>query len=182
HALRPAGEQLGGVSLLDVLRQDKHSHVWPRAAHDQRGPQPFVGEGRRHAHIHYDHVGLMLADLPEKLFRLSGCRYDVVACLGEQPGQALAQQDRILGNHDAHGSSTSTSVGPPAGLRTSSVPSTPATRAARPDSPCPDGSAPPIPSSRITSVSVSPDRRTVTSAWLAFACFATLVSASATTK
>ena len=33
--------------------------------------------------------------------------HDLVAGLGEQPGETLAQQDGVLGDHDAHGSSTS---------------------------------------------------------------------------
>ena len=63
------------------------------------------------------------------------------------PVRPPAQQHRVFGDHDPHGSTTSTDVGPPAGLFTHSRPSTPATRAARPDRPCPAGSAPPTPSS-----------------------------------
>ena len=62
--------------------------------------------------------------------------YHVVAVLGQQPDEALTQEDRVVGHHDfQHGSSTLISVGPPAGLTTLSVPPVARTRSARPDSP-----------------------------------------------
>jgi hypothetical protein len=75
-------------------------------------------------------------------------------------------------------------VGPPDGDSTDSSPSTPPTRSARPDSPAPPGSAPPIPSSLTRTVSVpgKPCPSTITRTWLARECLATLVSASATMK
>jgi hypothetical protein len=74
-------------------------------------------------------------------------------------------------------------VGPPAGLSMVSVPSTAAARCASPGSPLPlPGAAPPPPSSLTTIRSRSPRRSTTTSQWLAWACLATLVSASETTK
>src|SRR5215469_7756033 len=181
-AVRPVGQQLGGVALLHVLREHQHAHLGPAAAYHQRGAQPLVGEGRRHPHVHYHGVGLVLADRPKELLGLPGGRDHVVPGLGEQPGQPLAQQHGVLGDHDPHGSSTSITVPAPAGLSTVSRPSTPDTRSARPDRPRPRGSAPPIPSSRITTESVSPLRSTDTTARVARACLATLVSASATTK
>ena len=81
-------------------------------------------------------------------------RGDLVPGLGEQPGQALAQQDGILRDHYPHGSSAAMIVGPPAGDSTDSRPSTPDTLSARPDSPGLLMSAPPIPSSLIMTVSV----------------------------
>src|SRR5215469_14653096 len=181
-AVRPVGQQLGGVAFLHVLREHQHAHLGPAAAYHQRGAQPLVGEGRRHPHVHYHGVGLVLADRPKELLGLPGGRDHVVPGLGEQPGQPLAQQHGVLGDHDPHGSSTSITVPAPAGLSTVSRPSTPDTRSARPDRPRPRGSAPPIPSSRITTESVSPLRSTDTTARVARACLATLVSASATTK
>src|SRR5205823_8327949 len=114
--------------------------------------------------------------------RISGGRIDLVAGLGEQPGQALAQEYRVFGDHYPHGSTASISVGPPSGLVTRSRPSMPATRAASPDRPWPARLAPPMPSSLTATLSRLPDRVTATSARLALACLATLVRASATTK
>ncbi len=65
----------------------------------------------------------------------------------EQPGESLADEDGVLGDHDAHGSSAVMRVGPPGGLLIVRRPSTAATRAASPASPAPAGSAFPIPSS-----------------------------------
>src|SRR5690349_23632804 len=41
--------------------------------------------------------------------------------VSEEANEALAQQHRILGDHDPHGSSARTTVGPPSGLETESV-------------------------------------------------------------
>ena len=78
----------------------------------------------------------------------------LVPGLGEQPGQPLPQQHGVLGDHYPHGSSAAMIVGPPDGDSTESRPSTPDTRSASPDRPGPCGSAPPIPSSLIMTVSV----------------------------
>ena len=66
-------------------------------------------------------------------------RADLDARLGEQPGQALAQQHGVVGDHDPHGSSASTSV--PWGWfsLTRKVPRSADTRSARPCSPLPCG-------------------------------------------
>ena len=72
---------------------------------------------------------------------------DLEAGVGEQVDEALAQQDRVLGDHDAHGTST---VDGSARRRRAceEVPSTAATRSRRPASPQPRGGvAPPMPSS-----------------------------------
>ncbi len=42
--------------------------------------------------------------------------HDLVPALGQQPGETLAEQHRVLGDHDPHGTSTRTSVPSPAGL------------------------------------------------------------------
>src|SRR6185312_6468897 len=150
--LRAVGQQLGGVPLLHVLGQDDHD------------------------------VGPVGVDLAQELLGVSGGRLHLIAGLGEQPGQALSQQHRVLGHHYPHGSTAAITVGPPSGLVTKRRPSIPATRAASPDRPWPVRLAPPTPSSLMATLSRPPDRVTVTSARLALACLATLVRASATTK
>ncbi len=76
---------------------------------------------------------------------------DLDAGLDQQPDQPLAQQHRIVGDHDAHGSSAITTVPRPPFGRTVSVPPATSARSAMPRSPLPAGSAPPMPSSSITS-------------------------------
>ena len=70
-------------------------------------------------------------------------RDDLVAVLGEQAGDALAQQHRVLGDHDAHGSSATIIVGPPSGLAMRSRPSTAVTRSRRPRQPAAADARPP---------------------------------------
>ena len=65
-------------------------------------------------------------------------RDDVEPVVAQEPRQAVAQQREILGDHDPHGITARTVVGPPAGLEISSVPSSASTRRARPLSPDPD--------------------------------------------
>ena len=69
--------------------------------------------------------------------RVAGRGDDVVPGVGEQAGQALPEQRGVLADHDAHGSTASTTVPRPAGLSTSSVPPAAATRSASPASPAP---------------------------------------------
>ena len=72
----------------------------------------------------------------------------------EQPGQALAQQDAVLGDGYPHGISALTRVPPPTGLQTRSRPSSASTRSASPRRPEPASvSAPPPPSSVISTTS-----------------------------
>src|SRR5207253_1044214 len=95
----------------------------------------------------------------------------------EQADQTVPEEGEIFGEDDAHGSTITTSVGPPAGLATVSAPSKADRRRSIPRRPVPAaGSAPPVPSSRTRASSRS-------SAWvstivtrLADACLMTLVS------
>src|SRR5690606_41905788 len=115
----------------------------------------------------------------------------VAAGVREQPGDAVEQQHRVLGEDHTHGyafhgMSAVRTVPSPGGLWRNRSPSTASTRSASPWSPVPArGSAPPRPLSVTVTRSRSPRRRrtrsarTVTAA--ASACLATLVSASHTT-
>ena len=87
-------------------------------------------------------------DGPEQLLAVVGLRDDLDADVGQQAHQPAAQQHRVLGDQDAHGSSRTTEVGPPGGLSTWTVPSTALARSRRPASPPPGCAvAPPCPSS-----------------------------------
>ena len=153
-AVRPAGDQLGGVPLFHPLGQHQDTGGRPLVTHHQRRPQPLVGERGRHPHVDHDRVRALGADGAQERLGVARGGHDAVAGLGEQPGQALAQQDGILRDHYPHGSSTAMIVGPPDGDSTDIRPSTPDTRSDRPRSPAPAGSAPPMPSSLIMTVSV----------------------------
>ena len=56
------GEQLGGVALLDVLRQHEDADPRPARADLEGGPEAVVGVGRRHAHVDDGEVGLVALD------------------------------------------------------------------------------------------------------------------------
>ena len=64
--------------------------------------------------------------------RVAGRGADLDAGLGEQPRQALAQQRGVVGDHDAHGRTASTSVPPARARRTASDPRSAVTRSASP--------------------------------------------------
>src|SRR5215831_14382493 len=109
--------------------------------------------------------------------------YDVEVVRLEQPDQPVPEEGEVFGEDDAHGSSMVTTVGPPGGLVTSSLPSKALSRRSIPRSPLPaPASAPPRPSSSTVMRSNSPSCRRYTRARCAPLCLITLVSASATAK
>src|SRR5262245_570873 len=145
--------------------------------------------GRRHPHVDDRNIGLVLFDRLQELLRVADGGDHVEAPVGQELGQAGPQQDRVFGDHDAHGSSAVMVVGPPTGLSTVNTPWTAAARWARPRRPVPWSPAcsrpivaPPRPLSVIVMRRRSPVRMTVTSALVAWACFAMLVSASEARK
>ena len=171
-----AGEQLGGVALLDVLGEHEHGRLGVRARSCDRGADALVGVGRRHADVDDDDVGLVLGDgLAAAPSASPTAATTSWPCVGEQAGEPVPQEDRVLGDHDAHGSSTTRMVGPPGGLddvaasRRRRATRSAQARAAR----CPAGSAPPTPLSvtSTTQPSVAPGRRAPT-ARVAPACLA----------
>src|SRR5215213_10827873 len=178
-----AGEQVAGVALLDVLGEDQDGRPGGPLADLQGGPQALVGVGGGHADVDHGQVGTVGVNGRDQAGAVADLGHDLDPAVGQQPGQALAQQDGVLGDHDPHGSSARITVGPPGGLVTVSWPSTAATRSARPRRPLPRaGSAPPAPSSMTSTMSRSRWRLMRTEISAARACLAALVRASATTK
>ena len=58
----------------------------------------------------------MGADLAQQVLGVTGLADDLEAVVLEHPHHSLAEQDGIIGNHYAHGISTSTTVPSPTGL------------------------------------------------------------------
>ena len=97
---------------------------------------------------------------------------DVEPVVTQQTGQPVSEERKVFGDQDAHGSSARSVVPPPDGLTIESVPSSASTRRRRPVRPEPDASAPPRPSSAISTTSVDACRARRTSICVAPACFA----------
>src|SRR5690348_12866162 len=74
---------------------------------------------------------------------VAGLPGDFEAALDEQPSEAFAEQQRVVGERYAHGSSALTHVPPPGGLTTVNTPSSDATRSASPRRPVPTSIAAP---------------------------------------
>src|SRR5262249_32632953 len=95
----------------------------------------------------------------------------------------LPQQNGVLGDHDAHGSSTAIRVPAPDGDSSASVPPEAATRSAIPASPRPATAvAPPTPSSATLGRRTPSKRFAVTTTPHGDACLTALVTASHATK
>ena len=149
-ALGALGEQVERVLGLDVLREDEHARAGMPLADLARGPQPLVGVRRRHPDVDDRDVRAVGAHLQHQLLGVARLPDDLEARVLEQPRDPLAQEHRVVGQHDAHraeptprdaararGISAATRVPPPGGLSTTSRPSSASTRSARPRSPEP---------------------------------------------
>src|SRR4029079_14013188 len=144
-----------------------------------RGAQPFVCERRRHPDVDDGDVGLVLGDFAQQLLARGWLWRHVDVGAPQERGDALAHEDAVVGDHDAHGSSAVITVPAPGGLVTRSRPSSAATRAARPCRPAPTaGVAPPTPSSATSTATPSAVRERRTDAVVAWAYLPTLASAS----
>ena len=126
------------MARLDVLGEDEHGGAGMRAADLRRGARPLVVEVGRHADVDDGEVRRVLAHQRQQRVRVARPPDHLVAGVLEQPGEALAQQHRVLGDHDTHGSSTAMRVPAPAGLSSASRPPWAATRSTIPASPLPD--------------------------------------------
>ena len=116
------GEQLGRVRMLDVLREHEHREAGPPAARLDRGAKALVPERRRQTDVDDRDVGLLDHDRAEQVRAVVDGGHDLEAAVLEQADEPLAEQREVLGDHDAHGISARTIVGPPSGLVTTQRP------------------------------------------------------------
>ena len=102
-ALGALGEQVERVLGLDVLREHEHAGAGMLLADLARGAQPLVGVRRRHADVDERDVRAVRAHLQHQLVGRPGLPDDVEPGLLEQSRDPLAEQNRIVGENDAHG-------------------------------------------------------------------------------
>src|SRR6516164_7642920 len=182
-ALGASGQQLECIPGVHVLRQDQDADPRVTLPDYHRRLQALVGVRGRHPDVDDRDVRVVAVHLFQQFGAVGGQPGDLEACLLEQPGQALAQDDGVVGDYYSHGNSARKMVPRPRGLVTVSVPPSASTRSVSPRSPVPPPTvAPPIPSSATSTMSTAPARAAVTRASLACECLAAFVSASLTTK
>jgi hypothetical protein len=70
------------------------------------GDEAFVGVRRRHADVDDCDIGLRLRDRVEQLVRAARLGDHVEALSAEDPGEPFTEEDRVLSQRYAHGSST----------------------------------------------------------------------------
>ena len=117
----PAGpvlQELDGVVWLDVLRHHQHPNRGVFGADVVGGVEALVRVGRGHADVNDDCVGRVGPDPRDELLAVADLGGHADPGGLEHSGQALAEQHRVVGDHDLHGSSAVTQVPSPVRLRT----------------------------------------------------------------
>jgi hypothetical protein len=95
-------DQLGRVSLLDVLRQHEHREPGMPGTQLDRGAQAVVGVGGRHPHVDDGQVGIVRGDRVDQARRVSDRRDGLDRAVRQQPYEAFPEQHGILGDHHPH--------------------------------------------------------------------------------
>ena len=94
------GEQLGRVLPLDVLAEDEDRRARHAPAGLDRRAQPFVALRRGHPDVDHRHVGSMLHDCLDERRAIADLGHDDAPGVGDEARQPLADEGRILGDHD----------------------------------------------------------------------------------
>jgi hypothetical protein len=95
------GDQAEGEGRLDVLRQDQDPDRGPvLGPNGFRSAQPFVRVCGRHPDVNQGDVGSMGADRVQELTGLAHLGHDREACLGEQAGDPLTEEERVVGEDE----------------------------------------------------------------------------------
>jgi hypothetical protein len=83
-----------------MLREDEHADLRERRADALRGGEPLVGVGGRHADIDERYVREVARDGLVQLGRVRDRGDDLDAVIAQQRGDAVADQCRVVGDHD----------------------------------------------------------------------------------
>lgn len=97
-------EQFPRILGSDVLADQQQGDGRIRGADPQRGPQPVVGQRRRHPHVGDHHIDLrgVRRHLRDQFVRVAGARQHRVTLALQESRDALTQQRRIVGDDDLH--------------------------------------------------------------------------------
>jgi len=86
------GEQLGGVRVLDVLRDDEHPGLGRALAQRQRCAHALVAERRRQPHVDDGDVRAFEQDGGDEGVAVGDRADHVEAVVAEEPGEAVAEE------------------------------------------------------------------------------------------
>ena len=99
------------MPCLEVLGEDEHAHRGPvLPAQLPGGLQPLDGVGRRHPYVDHRHVGTFGPDQRQQLLGVAGLADHLEPLEPEQLGHARPEQDGVVGEDYAHGSTAVTRV------------------------------------------------------------------------
>ena len=147
------------VVHLNVLREHQHADGGMSIPDGPSRHEPLVAMLGRHPDVDDRNVRSLSVDEREQAVRVGGLTRDVEPPLGQEASETFPEQQRVVGERYAHGSSAVSAVPRPAELSMLSRPSSEATRSESPRRPVPAPiAAPPTPSSRISTISDSARR------------------------
>jgi hypothetical protein len=92
-------DELRDEALHEVLGEHEHAHRGQRAPDLDRRAEPVVGQVGRHPHIDDGHVGLVRTNLAQQVGRVPGPRDDLDPRFFEHSGDALTEQELVVGDH-----------------------------------------------------------------------------------
>ena len=111
------GEEPRRDPNLDVLGEDHDPDVRVTLSDLLGGTQPLVGVRWRHPDVDDRDVGLVARDLEEQVVCTGGLGDHVYSGIAEQGREPVADQQAVVGDHDAHGITAEIVVPIPSGLR-----------------------------------------------------------------
>lgn len=86
-------EQLGSVDDLDVLAEEEYRGAGKLLADRDCGSHALILELGRHTNVEHDDINFGRCKRCEEGVRVADGSHGLVACLVEQPNEALAQQE-----------------------------------------------------------------------------------------
>src|SRR5699024_7083271 len=95
----------------------------------------LIAEWRGHAHIDDRQIRRIVVHRGQQFVGVGYGGDDLVPGIGQEPLESGTQNGRVFSDYDAHGTSTTTVVGPPEGLVRFSVPRAASTRSMSPAMP-----------------------------------------------